>query len=434
MTAQSATARRLRAGSWPLVAVAAVLVSALVSGWSRGSVGVDVVRAELQRQEVPRYALPGDAQLGIGIFMEKGCVSCHALRGEGGTLGPDLGMPPREPLSGAQLAGRLWNHAPGMWRAMRGLDIQPETLTEEEVADLFALLYSAGYLDRTGDPERGKDVLDSYRCLSCHRLKEASPGDAPALVRPDLYSNPVQLAQAMWNHVSSMMESMKQREMPWPLVGVQEMVDLCSYLRQLSGDVGMHVVPGAADPERGAVVFASKGCGSCHPVRGRRPGGAGGAGAPPAAPDLAGASVVARTLTEFAGLMWNHAPAMHAMMLRQGISIPTFSGSEMLDLIGYLFSIRYFDPAGDSGKGAQIYADKGCADCHGAGRGGGRRIPALTGLAGTMSPIKLATAMWNHGPSMWLELQQRGRSWPLFEGEEMHDLIAFLDTPPESVP
>jgi cytochrome c oxidase cbb3-type subunit 3 len=39
----------------------------------------------------PRVALPGDPGRGKALYMDKGgCVLCHAIRGQGGTLGPDL--------------------------------------------------------------------------------------------------------------------------------------------------------------------------------------------------------------------------------------------------------------------------------------------------------------------------------------------------------
>jgi hypothetical protein len=36
--------------------------------------------------------------------------------------------------------------------------------------------------------------------------------------------------------------------------------------------------------------------------------------------------------------------------------------------------------------------------------------------------------MWNHGPTMRDALEARGLEWPEFEGNEMADLIAYLNT------
>ena len=35
--------------------------------------------------------LPQDPTKGARLFVNKGCVKCHALKGEGGNVGPDLG-------------------------------------------------------------------------------------------------------------------------------------------------------------------------------------------------------------------------------------------------------------------------------------------------------------------------------------------------------
>ena len=35
--------------------------------------------------------LPEDPAKGARLFVSKGCVRCHALKGEGGKIGPDFG-------------------------------------------------------------------------------------------------------------------------------------------------------------------------------------------------------------------------------------------------------------------------------------------------------------------------------------------------------
>ena len=68
--------------------------------------------------EVQRTALPADPLAGRQIFLQKGCQTCHAVWGEGGSLGPDLG---KEGVwhSVMQLAGVLRNHSPEMIEKMR---------------------------------------------------------------------------------------------------------------------------------------------------------------------------------------------------------------------------------------------------------------------------------------------------------------------------
>jgi hypothetical protein len=60
------------------------------------------------------YVLWGDPQKGRKVYADHGCANCHAVRGVGGTLGPDLGRPPLYHKTVTQMAGVMWNHAPQM--------------------------------------------------------------------------------------------------------------------------------------------------------------------------------------------------------------------------------------------------------------------------------------------------------------------------------
>jgi mono/diheme cytochrome c family protein len=61
--------------------------------------------------------LPEDPSRGGQLFVSKGCVKCHAVKGEGGKTGPDLGT---ISLGGTQLdlAAEIWNHTPSMIAGM----------------------------------------------------------------------------------------------------------------------------------------------------------------------------------------------------------------------------------------------------------------------------------------------------------------------------
>jgi cytochrome c551/c552 len=69
--------------------------------------------------------LPEDPTKGSRLFVSKGCVRCHALKGEGGKIGPDFG---RIDLGNTQLdmVAKLSNHIPSMNVGMqRGKMIKP---------------------------------------------------------------------------------------------------------------------------------------------------------------------------------------------------------------------------------------------------------------------------------------------------------------------
>src|SRR5574341_2541082 len=96
--------------------------------------------------------LPEDPLAGAKIFEQKGCIKCHALGGEGGQIGPDLG---KIYLKGSlyAIAGILWNHAPIMRERMRELRIQSPEFTPQEMSSLIAFLSAYQYyLAQLGKP------------------------------------------------------------------------------------------------------------------------------------------------------------------------------------------------------------------------------------------------------------------------------------------
>ena len=73
-------------------------------------------------------AIPEDPSKGGQLFVSKGCATCHALNGEGGKIGPDLG---KIDLGDTQLnlAAKIWNHTPSMIIEMERTGIMKSTLT-----------------------------------------------------------------------------------------------------------------------------------------------------------------------------------------------------------------------------------------------------------------------------------------------------------------
>ena len=62
--------------------------------------------------------------------------------------------------------------------------------------------------------------------------------------------------------------------------------------------------------------------------------------------------------------MWNHFPEMFKAMQEENIEVPEFSAKDMADITAYLFSIRYFDPAGNGVAGKKLFQEKRCNVCH----------------------------------------------------------------------
>jgi cytochrome c2 len=371
------------------------------------------------------YFFPGDPKKGLKIFAEKNCIRCHAILGEGGRSAPDLARSPVSYASASQLVGEMWNHAPRMWEKMRLEHLPVPRVEPEEMTDLFAFLFSIRSFDDPGDSELGRKVVTDKGCIRCHSIQgrniPSARGVGPDLQRWATYRNAVEWAQAMWNHSSEMKQAMTSRGIPWPQFQGNDMVNLIAYVRSQSSQPGGHVYLRLADPARGKALFQSKGCSQCHGSPGQAE------IRPSIGPEL-GRRKMPRTVSQFAGLMWNHAPRMAEKMAARGVKPPSFSNTEMADLIAYLFSVRYFEQAGVASAGKQVFEAKGCASCHAFQPGVAGVGPDLSSWQGKISSSRLAAALWNHGPTMLERMHQVKIEWPTFRQDEMENLMAFLES------
>jgi len=350
------------------------------------------------------YLLPGDFKEGWKVFTTKKCGVCHAIWGEGGKGGPDLGTLPESYVSQSQLAALMWNHWPEMWGKMAAKKIPFQKIEKKEMADLFAFLYFIRYMDEPGDPKKGKSLMESKACMKCHPVKE---GTNEGLSRWGMYVNPILWAQMMWNHTPQMEQEMKKKGLSRVEFKGNEMVDLIAYIRSLNPKVEkVYLSPG--DPQSGDKLFIKKGCIQCHALAGKL--------------DLSKKKDFPRTLAQLAGMMWNHSHEMWKGMEAKGIDRPTLSPQEMADLIAYLFSTRYFDEPGDPAQGKVVFTKKQCNLCHTKGK-----TPDLTLLKGQISPILMSQMMWNHGPEMLEKMRKAKVSWQKIDGKEMVDLMEYLN-------
>ncbi len=176
------------------------------------------------------------------------------------------------------------------------------------------------------------------------------------------------------------------------------------------------VLSPSQDPLAGSRVFGSKGCVKCHSVNG-----VGGK----VAPDLA-RTMRPRSFVDLATAMWNHIPNMADRMKQLGIVRPQLDSKEAGDLVGFLYTLNYFDPPGSADAGKRLFSEKRCIVCHTVRGAGGVVGPNLDHLQQFRSPIFVASAMWNHGPQMAEKMKERGIERPTFTPKELQDLIAYL--------
>ena len=355
--------------------------------------------------------LSGNPIRGRELFVSKGCLECHSIRGVGGTVGPDLGLKVFN-KSVYEIGGILWNHSPFMAQKMAQMGIRRPEFDASELLDLISFLYFLNYFDPAGDLPTGRQLWVDKRCVDCHSIGGEGGKTGPKLDQMRSPPTAVFLVQSMWNHGAQMMRSFQRLNVDPPTFLASEMVDLAAYIRQANRDPRRELFS-LGDPRQGEILFVSKGCASCH-TSGRGQ-----------APQLAGPQFQA-SVSQIAGQMWNHLPRMYQRMTSQGIPFPTFSGQEMNNLISYLYSLAYIGRPGDVQKGQVVFNEKGCVRCHGLP---GKDEPTLGPDLATVpldSPLGTIPAMWNHALEMEGRMREKEIVWPRFQGSDMADLQAYL--------
>jgi cytochrome c2 len=368
-----------------------------------------------------KYIIPGDARKGWHMLSEKGCIQCHGMGAKGRTItAPDLSKSPSVHLSSAGLAAEMWNHAPEMWEKISAKSVKFSRVTETEMADMFAFLYFIRYLDEPGNAFKGKEVLKTKGCTACHSIGESRGKVGPDLAVWAEYTNPLLWVQMMWNHALKMKNVMDQGGVSWPKLGKSDIADIIAYIRSLKlSETEVSLAPG--DPAEGKKLFSQKGCERCHATQGT---------GTTRGPNL---GIMKKdfppTIGQFAGLMWNHFPEMSREMRKENMKVPELSAEDIANITAYLFSIRYFDPAGDRAAGRKLFQAKQCYVCHDMSKdaSGKKEGPNLAKLKGLVSPIYMATALWNHGPQMIGRMKEKNIKWQKITDKELIDLMEYFN-------
>jgi cytochrome c2 len=342
-----------------------------------------------------------DSARGRKLFESLSCVECHSVNGKGGTIGPDLGRVADRGFTPASLAATMWNHAPAMWAAMKQQGIGAGYMNEQAAADLFAYFYSTRFFEMPGDAARGKRAFTSRGCSNCHGLKEGLLPRVKPVSQWESLGDPVALTEAMWNHAPTMLAETQLKHQAWPALTAQELTDILIYLRSQPFPPSRPATFQIGAASDGEAVFRARGCAGCHP----------------SVTDLA-ASTDGRTLTDVAADMWNHEP----IMAKAGATPGKFAPGEMRDLLGYLWAQQFFEDKGVASNGRRTFHAKRCASCHEDAAG---KAPKL---AGSFDGTTMVSALWRHGPAMLEQMKKDGVPWPRFEGSQMADLIAYLNS------
>ncbi len=364
--------------------------------------------------------LPEDPARGGGLFISKGCVNCHAIKGEGGKIGPDLG---KIDLGDTQLdlAAKIWNHTPSMIIEMERATMIKPTLTGQEFAEVSAYLYFLKFFDEPGNPARGKSVFAEKGCHLCHPHSGKGKEGTPGLQEFPKNISSVFLTQAIWNHSLDMIARMVEIGMRWPKFWGTEMMDLLEYIKTNAkgADEPAFFKPG--NPKEGKRIFEAKGCNKCHSIGGE--GAKGGV-------DLGKiAKTFYTSITQMASIMWNKGPTILVKMTQTESGILKFTSKEMVDLLSYLYFLHYIDEPGDITNGKRLFSEMGCSECHGLD---GKRSKLmhinLSKYQGT-PPTEIVASIWNHSVEMQKAAGGQGIPWPQFKKGEMADLLEYIRTP-----
>ena len=357
----------------------------------------------------------GDPVQGQAIFQSKGCVRCHAVRGAGGRIGPDLGRKVVQ-SSFYEIASGMWNHSPAMGERMEEFKVTRPYFDGNELADVAAFLYFLKYFDEPGDPRIGQTLFTEKHCVRCHRVAGQGGQVGPRLDTLPRTVSPLRIAQDLWNHGAAMVTAMEMQGLDVPTFQDSEIIDLLAYLRNQGQRGTTREFQSAGDPEKGRSLFTTKGCDRCHAIFGSRA---------KLGPDL-GRAELRGSVTQIAGGMWNHWSGMAQAIESLGMRRPEFQGEELADLFAYIFIARYEGAPGDQARGENVYREKGCAICHRPDRKGEIGPPLLE--ISSEPKESVVQKMWNHAPQMWERMQARQVPWPRLEPDELADMLSFLAT------
>lgn len=167
---------------------------------------------------------------------------------------------------------------------------------------------------------------------------------------------------------------------------------------------------------RGRLLFEAKECYQCHGIE---------RGVNSVGPNL-GEGRFSGSFLDLGAALWNHLPGMSVTFEVNGLEWPELTEEEATDLVAFLYFIDYLGRPGVPAAGEALLETKGCVTCHRVEGRGGTVGPDLTDLQRFASPLYIAQAIWNHGPSMFEVMRQRGMAAPTFEEGDLADLSAYF--------
>jgi mono/diheme cytochrome c family protein len=256
------------------------------------------------------------------------------------------------------------------------------------------------------NPLKGSQTFFDKGCIHCHQILGMGEAFGPDLTATGKKWGFFGLAGAMWSHSPRMIDVMEDKDIPRPVLSPQEVEHLLAYLYYLSffDELG--------DYREGEKLFEIKGCATCHSL---------GRGKERSKVSLDKYGRYASPVFIVTAL-WNHSSTVSRAMT--GI---TFAPREMSNIIAYIqgeASNRggekiYMRP-GNPRNGEEIFRNKGCMTCHGAGGLDLKKSPLRRSLT------EIVGMMWSHSYKMWEAMRTKGLKVPHFSDQDMADLVSYL--------
>ncbi len=362
--------------------------------------------------EVQKPHLVSDMILGRKVFEAKNCNQCHSIFERERKIGPKL-KSSRFYGSFLDIFSLLWNHAPAMAVQMRREVLDRPTFSTTELNELISFLYMLPYLGDSGDARRGVALLESKSCFKCHSLGRKGKRDGTSLDSLAVYQSPVVLLQRMWNHGPEMIGRMATTGTSIPSFSGNEMLDIFAALTEEARDQSKKVFLGVGQAENGEKLFTAKGCVKCHSIFGE-----GGK----QAPDL-GKTVFQSNVTKLTTQIWNHVGRMRQLYNQEKLQWPNFTGTEMNDMIVFLYSLNYLDKPGDAAMGEKIFAQKKCIGCDFKTKDDKEKF---LGAMNAIHATRFGAELWNHTSAMEAAMVTQGVPWPEMTGAQLRDVLAYL--------
>jgi cytochrome c len=179
------------------------------------------------------FITPGNPKEGKKVFISKGCMKCHAVRGEGEKKAEDLGKRAKTFYKSlTQIASIMWNKGPAVLSKMSQTQMGIPKFTPKEMADLIAYLYFLHFTDEPGNPANGKKIFSEFGCSKCHGL-DGKPGEWMTidLSKYQKAAHLMEMVATIWNHSTGIEKAMREKGISWPRFKKGELADLLEFIR-----------------------------------------------------------------------------------------------------------------------------------------------------------------------------------------------------------